>query len=218
MEQEEYYNIRIRQTELAYDTANREGRFPEAEHYQRELNELRNQRIGAINMMINPMLNWYDEKVLANLTPKPGQVVWTDTTAGSNVVFQKYTSGIDISDETYKKAKELDVRRNIKIFAHFANLFCERYPNWELQPDATDPFHKVNILHKNGKYKIVNQYPMNELALHGAPSNAQDTTDKFSKRHGIPPSIFNITPPTVPTQYFYGWALGLEDVPDFVRE
>ena len=177
---------------------------------QDTLNQIRNQRIDHQQMQISNM--WANNTTGAgfmDLTVKPGSIVkWQR--------YQTMTfSPIEIDDETYKKEKEDAALRHVKIFLHIAKAFVERFPNWEIMPDPADPFKRVVIIHKNKQYKIEDSYPDGTVKLWGARSDSKIKAERFAKRHGIPPTVFKHTaPPTTPTETFYGWALGMEDVPD----
>lgn len=163
-----------------------------------------------------------DEKIKAQLY-KPGKVCWTDDATDSPLKWRtEYgptvnTTG-NIPDEDYKAAQELDQRRQIKIFVHFSKLFVERFSNWEIRPDAADPFNRVVVAHKSKDYKIISGYPSNEVQIHGVPNDKNDKAQKFYRRHGIPPSSFGRAYDTVPFQNYYAWALGVEDdLPEWVK-
>lgn len=206
----------IRQLNEAKSEAMRVNNIAEVQHYQDCLNKLYSERIDQRNQMVNKM--WAIDP--NELTAGPGHVITTNTTGPlsgyGNVV--KWTNYSDLADGSIKQAQEIDRVRNIKIYAHFAKLFCEKFPNWSVQPDPKDPFKKLDLVHKNNKYRITNGYPDNELIMHGAPSEFKDKATRFSLRHGIPPSIFETKAPTVSPQELYGWALGMDDVPDFIKE
>lgn len=154
------------------------------------------------------------------------QNIWRDESAkgaslGTNITWTNLGTTTDSqwSVKEEEKEKELDKRRQVKIFATFAKMFVERFPNWELRPDSDDPFHKLAVAHKNGKYGIISGYPNNEVILKGVETENSMRVEKFSKKHGIPRSIFGTKDATVPFQVFYGWATGIEDdLPSWVRE
>jgi hypothetical protein len=83
---------------------------------------------------------------------------------GSNVVFGRMTG------EPNAEKVELDKRRHAKIFIHFAKMFVERFPKWEIVLDETDPFHKARIMRKSDGVVIHNLYPDNQVAVFGGPA------------------------------------------------
>lgn len=105
--------------------------------------------------------------------------------------------------ETFKKEQELDRRRNLKLFIHFA-LLCEKYPNWSVTPDPNDPFKNITLFHSNGKYKIESCYPGNAVKLWGV--------------NKVQVEVFKTGPETTSRYTFFGWAIGMDDTPNWIKE
>lgn len=92
--------------------------------------------------------------------------------------------------------------RNLKIFLHFAKLFCELYPNWRLSPSVSDPFHTIEVANDKKGYRLIDRHPANEILIENVPPDFSDPLPQWR---------------VVNMQEFYGWALG-EDPPYWVKE
>ncbi len=189
-----------------------------AEHYhkqvqylQDELDKQINQRIDNQNFLINPPMY----KITSSIDPA------TISGAGAGSIISWTTNKSDLvfnEDAEFKAQKELDQRRNLKLFIHFSKLFCERYPNWTLTPDSNNPFKGVELSHKNNKYKIESAYPDNAIKVIGIDTNQAREDLNFRRRRGIPNAIFRPAHEVVPTYTFFGWAIGMDDTPEWVKE
>lgn len=176
-------------------------------------------QLALKNAQMQQMNAYKEWKAINNTVFKDNTGIATASITGyGGVVRFSDTEWNAAIDPDYTSKQDADRNLNTKIFVHFAQLFCERYPNWDIHPDADDVFHKVRLVHKNTTYKIINKYPDNEVQLTGAPSEFLDKVQRFSQQHHIPPSVFKVDGERMPLQTFYGWALGIGDVPEFIKE
>ncbi len=206
------YKQLIQEVQTKLDMAMAYNNISDAAYYQEELNKLRNEEIDKINMYVNPPMYILPKTYTidpAQLTPSPGAMI-TWTTNHLELVMDE--------DSAIKAQKELDQRRNLKLFIHFSKLFCERYPNWTLTPDPNNPFKGVALSHKNNKYKIESAYPDDAIKVIGIDTNQAREDLNFRRRRGIPNAIFRPAHETVPTYTFFGWAIGMDDTPEWVKE
>jgi hypothetical protein len=114
---------------------------------------------------------------------------------------------LDITIEPNAEKAELDKRRHAKIFIHFAKMFVERFPKWEIVLDETDPFHKARVMRKSDGVVIHNLYPANQVAVFGGPAAWTERLKELGQ--ALPLA-------KICTQDCYGWALGTEDVPEWM--
>lgn len=144
-----------------------------------------------------------------SLTANPNSVYPVTSVVGYSDVFVYGDLGYGV---TSQERKEQDMDRNERMFAHFARMFVERFTGWELVPDAKDPFKRIQVFSKDGKYIITNNYPSNDLSITASTPEAQYHLNESM------PQFSSMGINCIPTPYFYGWALGMEDIPKFLSE
>ena len=178
--------------ELEVRQAEMEGRSDKAQQYRQEIANLRKDE-------------WDAQQAQAKF---PMFTVSTDPA---------YVTKWETEDSnSFNARRELDQKRNLKLFIHFAQLFSERYPGWTLTPDPKNPFKGVEL--SKGKYRIESAYPDNAVKLIGVERNQGREDAAFHRRRGILNGVFNTEPETVPTYTFFGWALGMDDTPEWIKE
>jgi len=107
--------------------------------------------------------------------------------------------------EVTEKRREL----HKKTWMYFAKLFVERYPEWDLLPDISQPLKTVIIRSKNRDLTI--ESTDTGIKVLAATTNVSERVAK---------DLMIVSPTTSYTldnrHKFYGWALGFDDVPEFV--
>lgn len=193
------YDQLLQDAKAQYHKALHVNDLQTASHYHQQMRQIQHE-IDNQNLMLNSMYQM-----------KPGGVVFSDATNFTMV-------GTPDDEGRWKRERELETKRLSKVFIHHAKLFAERYPNWTVTPDPKNPFNNVVLEHKNGKYRIETGPHDNGLFAYNTETEPQRRTTSFIKKFGIPHNVFKISPIEVGRNEFYGWSVGMEDAPDWVRE
>lgn len=158
---------------------------------------------------LNAMKDYTKSVSLYSVPPNP-YANWVNAGMYSGSVFMTSSNFSQLTFDDPVKIQEqqnIDRKRQLKLFIHFARLFCEKYPKWQVLPEADDPFNKVKLVRPDIGASITSLYPMHELAVYGGP----DLWMGPLKELGQTLPIVKIKP-----QEFFMWALG-EDTPEWVR-
>ena len=171
-------------------------------------------RILAVrNANANPAMNkmWVTSTPIdpAAFTAGPGHAIPVTPHTGNTIKWNQTLKPMAILHEPTQAEKDTDQRRHLKLFVHFAKQFAERYPKWNVIPDPNDPLHSVHLVHKERGALIHNLYPMNEMAVYGGP----ESWNKERRELGQHLPIVKIN-----TQLFWGWCVGMDDIPEWMIE
>lgn len=163
---------------------------------QIEYAKLVNQQVDSTNLMLNK--SW--------IGAASGSIT-AGSTLGNIVKWNTVAKPMAIFKEPTQADKDTDKRRHLKLFVHFAKQFAERYPAWTVVPDPQDPLHSVHLVKKDIGAVIHNLYPSNEMAVYGGPASWTDPRKELGQALPIV---------KVNTQEFWGWCLGMDDVPEWM--
>ena len=144
----------------------------------------------------------------AAFTVRPGSLV-TGTTTYGGMNWTTAVKPMAVLHEPTQAEKDTDKRRHLKLFIHFAKQFAERYTQWEVVPDKDDPLHSVHLVRRDIGAIIHNLYPSNEMAVYGGPSSWTDPRKELGQQ--LPIVKIN-------TQEFWGWCVGMDDVPEWMTK
>lgn len=137
-----------------------------------------------------------------NLNPNPGYYTGLNQTV-------YYTPPAPMGTvETIEQANE---RKELhkKTWVYFAKMFVEKYPEWDLLPDPSNPLTNTLIRSKSKDFAIENGE--HGIRLMGATSHSAARIASELKLDS-PTNAF-----TLPNRHmFYGWALDSEGVPSFL--
>lgn len=141
---------------------------------------------------------------LANMWNSPTDLLGQLPASPNGVVFTNSPSTFTVGNQTFGNPQpiRIDTLQDIrcrKLFTHFAGIFVEQFPNWELLPSREHPINEVVIRRKDGRYQI--ETHGNAIIVIGRDADAFNKVNQYG-------TFYNLV--------FYGWALGVDDAPDFI--
>jgi len=124
---------------------------------------------------------------------------------GTYVTFPKYAS---VPGSGQQLSKD-HLRKQLKIFIHFAKQWVVQNPSWIIEPNASRPFESVVLVQPIKHLRILDKFPMNELEITGLTHEQSRTLHpEFYDGDGSM---------TVSFQDFQAWALGIDPLPDILQ-